>query len=148
MEKITISNRIAHLSAAEQRLYHALPLVLLGDAEPPAITVSLTDVWFEDRLGDWVVAYRLGLQQETRIVVSEIRKVDRSGVFRPDAKDPAPKQLMMPTDVAARKLVAAIEARKKEKVITLHGKLAVLAQRFAPVLLTPVLKTGKSLSRG
>ena len=136
MEKITISNRIAHLSAAEQRLYHALPLVLLGDAEPPAITVSLTDVWFEDRLGDWVVAYRLGLQQETRIVVSEIRIFPAGGARTPGdgrwsadvlgCRAPVP-----PGGIKARTVLRRIRLRSFERELsTLLGKLPGLGWKF------------------
>lgn len=81
------------------------------------------------------------------MVDSEIRRVDNQGNFHSDAKDPAPKRLILSAEKAAHQIVDAIESRKKEKLITFHGALAVLAQRFAPSLLTPILKQGKSVSR-
>lgn len=81
------------------------------------------------------------------IVDSEIRKVDKHGLYNPEAKDPAPKKLMMRTSKAAGQIIDAIFARKKERVITGHGQAFVLANRYAPTLLTPLLKQGKSASR-
>ncbi len=80
------------------------------------------------------------------IVESEIRQVDKWGKYDANAKDPAPKKLMMPTTVAAKKIVSAILGRKKEELVTFHGTAAVWAQRYAPFLLTPILKQAKPLS--
>ncbi len=66
---------------------------------------------------------------------SEIRRVDNSGVFQPGARDPIPAWARMDADVAARKMVRAIEARKKELVITPLGVLAVWVARHAPWML-------------
>lgn len=81
------------------------------------------------------------------IVESEIRQVDNSGIHHPGVKDPAPATLIMDTPAAARQMIRAIHARKREKVITLHGALAVLLNRYAPFLLTPLLKQAKPVSR-
>ncbi len=81
------------------------------------------------------------------LVESEIRKVDKAGVYQETAKDPAPDFLIMPVATAARQIVSAIEARKKEAVITAHAKLAVWLQRHFPVVLTPLFKGGKAVSR-
>lgn len=65
-------------------------------------------------------------------VASEIRQVDRHGRFRPDFRDPVPGWLQMPADEAARKIVRAIERRRPEAVITVHGKLLVAVARHLP----------------
>jgi hypothetical protein len=66
-------------------------------------------------------------------IQSEIRNVDNQGNFvAASPPDDRPAWLIMPAEKAARQMVDAIYARKKEKVITLHGKLAVFFRRFAP----------------
>jgi len=67
-------------------------------------------------------------------VGSEIRKVDRDGVYHPETADHIPGWLQMSTEVAARKIVRAIRRRRRLTVITGHGKLAVFLQRHAPAL--------------
>ncbi|SMD45372.1 Short-chain dehydrogenase [Aquiflexum balticum DSM 16537] len=64
-------------------------------------------------------------------VDSDITRVDNDGVFHPENKDPRPKNLMWPTDKAAKVMVNAIGKRKKSFVFTGHGKiLAFLGQHF------------------
>lgn len=75
------------------------------------------------------------------VVESEIRKTDNQGTYRAEAKDPAPAWLMMKTDAAARQMASAIDRRKKEKIITFHGKILVYIQRYMPFLLGWLLKT-------
>jgi len=65
-------------------------------------------------------------------IASEIRQVDNRGVYHPVAKNPLPAWLVMPADVAARKIVAATYRRRREAIITAHGKAFVWLQRFAP----------------
>jgi NADP-dependent 3-hydroxy acid dehydrogenase YdfG len=67
-------------------------------------------------------------------VASEIRQVDRHGRHRPEFRDPVPEWLQMPADVAARKMVRAIERRRPEAVITVHGRLLVAMARHFPRL--------------
>jgi short-subunit dehydrogenase len=62
-------------------------------------------------------------------VQSEIRTVDNRGNFRPKGKDPIPLWLQMPTDKAARKIVRTVLCRRRELVLTQHGKLIVFLQR-------------------
>lgn len=78
-------------------------------------------------------------------VVSEIRKVDNQGVYRPDARDRIPGWLPMDTDVAAQKIVRAVERRKRILVMTGHGRFAVLFQRYFPGLLSALI--GRSGNR-
>lgn len=67
-------------------------------------------------------------------VESEIAKVDDHGVFDPTREDRRPRQLMWPADRAARVMVRAIYKRKRECVVTGHGKLGAWMGRHAPGL--------------
>ena len=66
-------------------------------------------------------------------IQSDIRQRDNSGVFVEDKKDFA-SRLAMPTDKAVKQITKAIEKRKKEKIITVHGIAAIYLKRFAPWL--------------
>ncbi|HZE98199.1 MAG TPA: SDR family NAD(P)-dependent oxidoreductase [Planctomycetota bacterium] len=63
---------------------------------------------------------------------SDFREVDNQGVHHPGKGDPYPKWIVMPTDVAARKIVRAVARRKREIILTGHGKIAVFLQRHLP----------------
>jgi short-subunit dehydrogenase len=65
-------------------------------------------------------------------IESEIRKVGRDGVYRPDARDPVPEWLVVPVRPAAKQMVRAIESRRAEVVITGHGKAFVFLARHMP----------------
>lgn len=65
-------------------------------------------------------------------IESEFRRVDNRGVHHADAPDPCPRWLAMPADKAARKIVAALARRRREIILTGHGKLAVFVQRHLP----------------
>ena len=67
-------------------------------------------------------------------VDSEIRRVDNAGRLQASAREPVPTWLLVPTARAARQIVRAIARRRREVVITGHGKLAVFMQRHAPWL--------------
>jgi NAD(P)-dependent dehydrogenase (short-subunit alcohol dehydrogenase family) len=67
-------------------------------------------------------------------VTSEIGQVDNEGVFHPDKQDKRPQQLMWKTEDAARVMVRAIAARKREFVFTGHGKVLVALSRWMPGL--------------
>jgi short-subunit dehydrogenase len=69
-------------------------------------------------------------------VESEFREVDNRGVHHPGAGDPVPRWLVMPVETAARKIVRAIANRRREIILTGHGKLAVFVQRHFPGLLS------------
>jgi short-subunit dehydrogenase len=68
-------------------------------------------------------------------ITSEIRQVDNRGVYHPVAKNPLPAWLVMPAEVAAKKIVSAAYRRRREVLITAHGKALVFLQRFAPWVL-------------
>ena len=81
-------------------------------------------------------------------VHSEIRRVDNEGVLRDDTRDPVPKFLVMSTERAARQIVRAIARRRREVVITGHGKAAVFFHRHAPWLTSAVIRKFGVRSRG
>ena len=67
-------------------------------------------------------------------VESEIYQVDNRGVHHPDVADSVPRWLRMPADRAARLIVRAAARRRREVVITGHGKAAVVLTRHVPGL--------------
>jgi short-subunit dehydrogenase len=73
-------------------------------------------------------------------VDSEIRRVDNAGRFQETSPEPVPAWLLVPTVTAARQIVRAVERRRREVVITGHGKLAVFMQRHAPWLVARALR--------
>ena len=81
-------------------------------------------------------------------VASEIRRVDNDGVLRAETPDPVPKLLIMSADRAARQIVRAIARRRREVVVTGHGKVAVFLHRHAPWLTSAAIRTFGVRSRG
>jgi NAD(P)-dependent dehydrogenase (short-subunit alcohol dehydrogenase family) len=73
-------------------------------------------------------------------VASEIRRVDNTGVFRPESPEPIPAWLIMPVERAARQIVRGIARRRREIVVTGHGKLAVFMQRHASWLVSGAIR--------
>lgn len=65
-------------------------------------------------------------------VASDIRRVDNQGTLHPDAAEPIPPWLVMPTAKAARQILRAVARGKGEAIITGHGKLLVAVERFLP----------------
>jgi short-subunit dehydrogenase len=78
---------------------------------------------------------------------SELRQVDNQGRRHERAQDPIPAWLRMPAPAAARRIVAAIARRRREVIVTGHGRLIVLAQRLAPGLVA-ALASGRVHGRG
>ena len=75
-------------------------------------------------------------------VDSDIRRTDNRGVLHQNARDSVPAWLRMPAERAARKIVTAIHRRKRERIITAHGKLAVFLYRHAPWFIRFVQRMG------
>jgi short-subunit dehydrogenase len=73
-------------------------------------------------------------------VVSELGHVDNQGHRHEKDGSRVPAWLRMPTDEAARQIVAAIETRQREAVITAHGRLGVFLYRHAPWLVRAALR--------
>ena len=69
-------------------------------------------------------------------VESEIRLVDNEGRLKTADRDRVPRWLRMPADTAARKIVTAIARRRREVVITGHGKALVFVARHLPGLMS------------
>jgi short-subunit dehydrogenase len=65
-------------------------------------------------------------------VVSNIRRVDNRGKLHTAAKDPIPAWLQMSTQKAAQQILRATGRGKREAIITGHGKILVLLERFMP----------------
>ncbi|MEM7137113.1 MAG: SDR family NAD(P)-dependent oxidoreductase [Myxococcota bacterium] len=68
-------------------------------------------------------------------IESEIAQVDNEGVFDASREDTRPKKLMWPSDKAAKVMLDAIAARKREYTFTTHGKVGAFFGRHAPGLL-------------
>jgi short-subunit dehydrogenase len=65
-------------------------------------------------------------------VESDIHKVDIQGKFHADRKSPIPGWIEMSTPRAARQILSAVARGKRERIITLHGRIGVAIERFAP----------------
>jgi NAD(P)-dependent dehydrogenase (short-subunit alcohol dehydrogenase family) len=68
-------------------------------------------------------------------VASEIAQVDNQGRFEARRKDRRPRLLLWPTDRAARRMVRAIDQRRREYVFTAHGKTGAWLGRHLPGLM-------------
>jgi short-subunit dehydrogenase len=80
---------------------------------------------------------------------TEIRKVDRHGVYHADMKDRVPPWLRMPADRAARKIAHALLHRKRQKIITAHAVISIFLQRYFPGLVNLVIaRSGAGKGRG
>jgi short-subunit dehydrogenase len=80
-------------------------------------------------------------------VDSEIRRVDNAGAFQSEVRESVPAWLIMPTARAARQMVRAIARRRREVVITGHGKLGVFMQRHVPWLVSAAIRRAGVRSR-
>jgi len=72
-------------------------------------------------------------------VESEIRLVDNEGRLREVSADIVPGWIRMSAERAARKIATAIERRRREAVITAHGKALVFVARHAPGLMSALV---------
>ena len=81
-------------------------------------------------------------------VESEIRRVDNRGVHHPDARDTVPPWLVVPAGRAARVIVRAVAHRRREVIVTGHGKVVVWLARHLPSVLAFALERGGYRSRG
>lgn len=65
-------------------------------------------------------------------VESNIHRVDNKGKFHADREATIPAWIQMKTPKAARRILNAVARGKRERIITLHGKIGVALERFAP----------------
>lgn len=68
-------------------------------------------------------------------VESEIQQVDNRGVHHPGAEGDVPKWIMVPAARAAKEIAGAIHHRRRERVITGHGKVIVALTKYFPFVL-------------
>lgn len=73
-------------------------------------------------------------------VESDIRRVDNAGRLREAAADSIPSWLVVPTARAARQIVSAVARRRREAVITGHGRVTVFLSRHAPWLMATLIR--------
>ena len=67
-------------------------------------------------------------------VASEIRAKDNREVVHRHAKDPVPAWLVASAESAANEIVNALSRRKREQIVTFHGKVLVFLERHLPWL--------------
>jgi NADP-dependent 3-hydroxy acid dehydrogenase YdfG len=67
-------------------------------------------------------------------VESDIRRTDRTGVFKETRKESVPGWLIMPAKTAARQIMDAVERREDEVILTRVGKFGVGMARHAPAV--------------
>jgi len=72
-------------------------------------------------------------------VRTEIRRVDKTGVYHPEMKDRFPPWLQTSAEEAARQIAQAIYRRRRVKIITTHAKIAVFLQRHCPTIMSAIV---------
>lgn len=92
----------------------ALAENLYGELAPLGIAVTLISPGFVD---------------------TEIRLVDNQGESHPETKPPVYQKIRMPAKQAAQIMMKAILSKKREKVITVHGKIALFINYLFPGML-------------
>jgi short-subunit dehydrogenase len=81
-------------------------------------------------------------------VESEMRQLDKHGVYDPNQKDWVPPILVMSAEKAARKIARAISNGKREKFIGLNGYIGYWFRQYTPWLYFALLNKGNRLIRG
>jgi len=76
-------------------------------------------------------------------VESNIRRVDNFGKFNSSSKEVVPAWLLFPVEKAAKQIVRSVFRRKREVVITGHGKILVWIFRHFPAILYYVIALSK-----
>jgi short-subunit dehydrogenase len=79
-------------------------------------------------------------------VESNIRRVDNRGNFHADAPEPLPPWLVASRRTAVRQILRAVARRRREAIITGHGRMLVAMERFAPWIMRAVSR--KMVARG
>jgi short-subunit dehydrogenase len=67
-------------------------------------------------------------------VDSEIRRIDNRGALHEHAVDPVPEWIRVSTRVAVRDMLNAIYKRRRERIVTGHGRAIVFIYRHCPWL--------------
>lgn len=71
---------------------------------------------------------------------TDIRYLDVNGKTDPNQVDPIPQWIKMSADQAARKIYAAVTARKRERAITVHSQVGIWFARFFPGVLAWLIR--------
>jgi len=71
-------------------------------------------------------------------IESNIRRVDNRGEFHADAPEPLPPWLIVSRAVAVRQILRAVALRRREAIITGHGRVLVAMERLAPWVMRAV----------
>lgn len=81
-------------------------------------------------------------------VASNIRKVDNSDRFHPEAREPMPAWIVADTQRICRQMLHAVAAGRAEAIVTGHGKLLVAIERFAPWIIRAAARRMAARGRG
>lgn len=73
-------------------------------------------------------------------IQSELFQVNYQGIKMTEEWGNIPHWMRMPEEVAARKIIKAVLAGKRERILTLHAKALSFGQRFFPGILRMILK--------
>jgi short-subunit dehydrogenase len=71
-------------------------------------------------------------------IESNIRRVDNRGKLHADAPEPLPPWLVVSRRVAVRQILRAVALRRREAIITGHGRVLVAMERLAPWVMRAV----------
>ena len=71
-------------------------------------------------------------------IESDIRRVDNRGKLHADAPEPLPPWLVVRRRVAVRQILRAVARRRREAIITGHGRMLVALERLAPWIMRAV----------
>lgn len=80
-------------------------------------------------------------------VQSEIRKVDNSGALRELASENVPSFIVVPANRAAREILKAVAARRREVIVTGHGKVITFLNQHFPWLARWIISVFKITGR-
>jgi short-subunit dehydrogenase len=81
-------------------------------------------------------------------VESDIRRVDNRGRLHADAPEPLPAWLVMRRSKAARQMLHAVARRRREAIITGHGRMLIALERFAPWIIRAAGRRMAARGRG
>ena len=81
-------------------------------------------------------------------VESNIRRVDNCGTLRTEAPEPMPAWLVMSRAKAVRQILRGVARRRREVIITGHGRALIALERFAPWIIRAVGRRMAARGRG
>ncbi len=81
-------------------------------------------------------------------VESNIRRVDNQGRLHAEAPEPLPAWLVMSRRKAARQILGAVARRRREAIISIHGRILIALERLAPSIIRAVGRRMAARGRG